>query len=272
MSDTQRQVKMVAEQAMANLVERAKRLQLSSVSTIQVNDERLFGKSSAFDNSPTAATMKKSKVSVAAAVGVGVGAQRATFGTSRKPRKIEAEPTPPPPSPREQCMIAELRDEYNQTDQLIEKMLCDAATLNEDMLNCSQHQRDFNLLQEIELETTKRSVDTLFEALSAECERPDLKDVLRRCCNALERSKERVCDHDLQLNTEDTTTNQTLAATWPHICYTSDENLDNELPPPDYLADETMELMPSNTKRQLDEILTHTADNMDMVELIIPQT
>ncbi|XP_060662727.1 uncharacterized protein LOC132795836 [Drosophila nasuta] len=286
MSDTQRQVKFVAEQAMANLVEHAKRLQLSSVSTIPSTDENNFRKSLSLSNSTPPATGKKSKINVnASGIGVGVGAsggaQRMAHPTARKPRKIEAEPTPPPPSPRDQCMMAELRDEYDQTDLLIEKMLSDATSLNEDMIICSQHQRDLNLVQEIELETNRRSVDTLFEALSAECERPDLRDVMRRCCSALERSKERVCcpiNSDLQtMNTASTMEDTTDNKTWPQIYYNGEENLENELPPPGYLTDlEPLETSVCPSKRQLDEILNHTTPTMDMdmsvVELITPQT
>ncbi|XP_034484387.1 uncharacterized protein LOC117789461 [Drosophila innubila] len=249
MSDTQGQVKMVAEQALANLVERAKRLQLSSVSTIDPSATRITIQTLSDCNITVNNSKTKTKVINAA----GPGTQRAMAATARKPRKMDLEPSPPPPSPREPCMIAELRDEYHQTDQLIDKMLTDATVLSRDMIYCSQHQRDLTLVQEIEIETAHRSLDTLFEALSAECERQDLKEIMRRCCCALERSKERVYS-DPHKSIMDA----------PHTLYDGlpnyasiQEAIADELMPPESLADNLNELASDNgnvspNKLQLD--------------------
>ncbi|XP_023178677.1 uncharacterized protein LOC111604735 [Drosophila hydei] len=208
MSDSQRQVKMVAEQALASLVERAKRLQLNSVSSLQLN----------IDDEEQRAHLKEigAELSVPAAIGGNVkkstknsptgavaGTQRALAATVRKQRKIDAEPSPPPPpSPRELGVIAELRDEYNQTDQLLDQMLTDATNLNRDMICCSQHQRDLSLVQQIELETTTRSLDSLFGALSADLGRNDLRDAMQRCDTALERTKQRLCNELINEQTD----------------------------------------------------------------------
>ncbi|XP_064555075.1 uncharacterized protein LOC135440041 [Drosophila montana] len=209
MSDSQRQVKMVAEQALASLLERAKRLQLTSVCAMQHhgNDDdddgdqeqgqgqgqekekenlRMGEQPAGVEPNVVVVNLKKSKHSPP-----GAGIQRAIAASGRKPRKLDLEPSPPPPSPRELCLIAELRDEYNQTDQLIDQMLTDATNLGHEMNNCTQIQRDLSLVQEIELETTKRSLDTLFGALTADLERNDLKELMLRCDSALERTKER---------------------------------------------------------------------------------
>lgn len=231
MSDSQRQVKMVAEQALASLVERAKRLQLTSVCvSMQHHDDengseelgqrqrleqkehmRVGEQPVEAEPNVVVVNLKKSKHSPP-----GAGIQRAIAATGRKPRKFDLEPSPPPPSPRELCLIAELRDEYNQTDQLIEQMLTDATSLGHEMINCSQIQRDLSLVQEIELETTKRSLDTLFGALTAELERNDLTELMQRCDSALERSKERLVKNEPTIETSwSTISEQFVAAELP---------------------------------------------------------
>ncbi|KAM8721187.1 hypothetical protein ACLKA7_007113 [Drosophila subpalustris] len=237
MSDTQRQVQMVAEQALANLVERAKRLQLSSVANIDPSANRLTVQTLSECNITVGNPKKNPKLTNLNANTIGPGTQRgAANATARKPRKLDLEPSPPPPSPRELCMIAELRDEYLQTDQLIDKMLTDATILNRDMIYCSQHQRDLTLVQEIELETTHRSLDTLFEALSAECERQDLKDILHRCCSALERSKERAYSNPLKSIMDMDTHADTIFEVLPSFASIKEAIVD-ELLLPESLAD-----------------------------------
>ncbi|EDW06773.1 uncharacterized protein LOC6583791 [Drosophila mojavensis] len=199
MSDSKRQVKTVAEQALASLVERAKRLQLTSVSSVQLNsygaEQRPHPKEDETEPSASAAVGGQAKRSAKGnQPGPGSTTQR-SLATARKQRKLDAEPSPPPPpSPRELGVIAELRDEYYQTDQLLDQMLADANSLNRDMICCSQHQRDLSLVQQIEMETTTRSLDSLFGALNEDLGRNDLREAMERCDTALKRSKQRLCN------------------------------------------------------------------------------
>ncbi|XP_017850085.1 uncharacterized protein LOC108605029 [Drosophila busckii] len=189
MSDNQYQVKIGAESALASLVEHARRLQLSSVTSIPAHMGRLqqaAARGVGVETNDAAASSKKSKASSGSNSN-----QRNTLTTFRKARKQETEPTPPPPSPRDQCLITELRDEYMEVDELLDKMLVDATRLNQEVLYCSQHQRDLALVQEIELETTTRSFDSIFEAICAECSSSEMQEMMQRCYSVLERSNQR---------------------------------------------------------------------------------
>lgn len=205
MSDIQRNVKMATEQSLANLVERARRLQLSSVATIMDIFEDDEDDGIMYDGEDSSLpelidTTKKHKnnnaiqgTTMNESNSGSFSGPRSAVGTARKIRRVEAEPVPPPPSPREYYTIGDLMDDYNSTDKLIDQMLLDANLLNQEIYNCSLHLRDVSLVQEIELETTSRSIDKLFGALSAECDRNDLKDTLKRCDLTLERFKEPLC-------------------------------------------------------------------------------
>lgn len=205
MSDTQRNVKLATEQSLANLVERARRLQLNSVATFMDIFEDDDDDGELYEGEtrtvPELIDNIQKQKSYNATQGNSINdcnsgllnGPRSAVGTARKVRRADAEPVPPPPSPREYFTVGDLMDEYNSTDKLIDQMLMDANLLNQEIYNCSLHLRDVSLVQEIELETTSRSIDKLFSALSAECDRPDLKDTLKRCDRTLERSKERLC-------------------------------------------------------------------------------
>lgn len=198
MSDTQRNVKVAREQSLANLVEHARRLQLNSVATFEnamdddVEEEERF----TTKVPPLIEPNKKQRSNTFGSPnGSFSGGQRSVVGTARKVRRTEKEPVPPPPSPREYFTINDLMDEFNATDKLVDQMLVDANILNEDIANCSLHQRDVSLVQQIELETNTRSFDKIFGALSAECDRSELKETIERCGSALERSKEPTDDY-----------------------------------------------------------------------------
>ncbi|TDG42710.1 hypothetical protein AWZ03_010876 [Drosophila navojoa] len=198
MSDSKRQVKMVAERALASLVERAKRLQLTSVSSVQLNrfagEQRPQPKESETEPSASAAVGGQARKSAKGSQSGHGSATQRSLATARKQRKMDAEPSPPPPpSPRELGVIAELRDDFYQTDQLLDQMLADAHRLHRDMICCTQHQRDLALVQQIEMETTTRSLDSLFGALNEDLGRNDLREVMERCNTALKRSKQRLC-------------------------------------------------------------------------------
>lgn len=205
MSDTQRNVKLATEQSLANLVQRARRLQLNSVATVidffdDDDDDNVLYEGESRTLPELIDNIKKQKSnngtqgnSMNDSNSGSFSGPRSAVGTARKIRRAEAEPVPPPPSPREYFTVSDLMDEYNSTDKLIDQMLMDANLLNQEIYNCSLHLRDVSLVQEIELETTSRSIDKLFGALSAECDRPDLKDTLKRCDITLERFKEPLC-------------------------------------------------------------------------------
>lgn len=188
MSDTLRNVIVDKEQSLASLVEHARRLQLNSVATFEYVDEDEEDDERFTTEVPP--IIKKQWSNNFGSPNGSLSGQRSIMGTARKARRAEVEPVPPPPSPREFFTIADLMDEYNSTDRMVDQMLVDAHMLNQEIVNCSLHQRDICLVQQIELETNSRSIDKIFGVLSAECDRSDLKETIKRCCSALERSKE----------------------------------------------------------------------------------
>lgn len=180
------------ETSLANLVEHARRLQLNSVATVEnamENIEKEKEVTRICTKLPPLIDPKKYKFITFGPIGSFGGGQRSAASSARKLRRTEKEPVPPPPSPREYCTINDLMDEYNATDKLVDQMLLDAHNLNEDITNYSMHQRDVSLVQEIELETNTRTFDKILGALSADCDRSELKETIERCCLALERSK-----------------------------------------------------------------------------------
>lgn len=224
MSDTQHNVKLATEQSLASLVERARRLQLNSVATFMDifeddDDDNVLYEGKERTLPELIDNIKKQK-SFNSGPGNSVNdsnsgllsAPRAAAGTARKVRRAEVEPVPPPPSPREYFTVGDLMDEYNSTDKLIDQMLMDANLLNQEIYNCSLHLRDVSLVQEIELETTSRSIDKLFGALSAECDRGDLKDTLKRCDDTLERFKEPFCSDYCSLIPDTLLTSQIITS------------------------------------------------------------
>ncbi|EDW00212.1 GH12741 [Drosophila grimshawi] len=186
MSHRQEQMKMFTEDAVVKLVECAKRLQLSSVLTKEAKAERLPKESGQY----SVLTMNEQKRNPEHI--------RRQLGTAnRKLRRPDGDVVPsptPPPSPRERDNLSELRDDYMETAQLIDQIKLEAKMINADMLYCAQHHRDITLVQEIELETVTRSLnslDSLAGNLGAQLEGNEFNDIMQRCNNALKRFNDR---------------------------------------------------------------------------------
>lgn len=121
-------------------------------------------------------------------------------------------PPPPPPSPR--CPQArelfealdqadKLMADYQQTEQLTDNLLRQAEAIKRDLeLQCQLH-RDVELVRDLEVEASGRSLLYLIEAIRAECDSEDVQAIRERCLQSLARSENRFAYQVDELDGED---------------------------------------------------------------------
>ncbi|XP_030381964.1 uncharacterized protein LOC115629608 [Scaptodrosophila lebanonensis] len=178
----------VLEQALSNVVEHAKRLNLSSVDRFMMSSKicesaKNIGKmpndtmSALLPKKPSFPAIRRRRCPCS--MKQTVKTPRAEPQTSAVPAAPQPPPPPPPPSPRcapaqELCIAMDLADnlikEYKQTEQLTNQLLQDALSINHDLLSYWEYQRDIELVREIELESNARSVEAIIDGLSKEYE------------------------------------------------------------------------------------------------------
>lgn len=229
----------VVGRAMASVVERARRLKMSSLEGYDYPG----GKSSSSATPSVSARTTNSGGRYGRRPGMSgrstqSGAQRntATGGgggssTVRRLKKIDSAPyhrtprsaqsltgnlpvPPPPPPPSPRCPQArelfqaleqadKLMADYQQTEQLTDSLLRQAEAIKRDLeLQCQLH-RDVELVRDLEVEASGRSLLYLIEAIRAECDSEDVQAIRERCLQSLARSESRFAYQVDEMDGED---------------------------------------------------------------------
>ncbi|KAH8420123.1 hypothetical protein KR009_005954, partial [Drosophila setifemur] len=125
---------------------------------------------------------------------------RTPRGVQCKTALLPVPPPPPPPSPRcpqaqELCLALEQADAllimYRQTDQLVDDLLLQALDIHRELELQWRLQRDVEMVRNLEVEANGRSLFYLIEAIQAECNSADAQSIRQRCLRALARSEKR---------------------------------------------------------------------------------
>ncbi|XP_020817116.1 uncharacterized protein LOC110190808 [Drosophila serrata] len=175
--------------ALANVVDRARRLKMSSVENVTY----LFDKSSDvvldYGTKPSSVKTQVSKpklVSTRSRLWRRLQKSEIKLQTPRSTQsqtaRLPLPPPPPPPSPRcpkanDICVALEhakeLLDNYQKTDELIDGLLEQATELNREVLSQWQLQREADLVRDIEVEYSEDYMYIMLESIRAEFKDPD---------------------------------------------------------------------------------------------------
>ncbi|KAH8266904.1 hypothetical protein KR026_010120, partial [Drosophila bipectinata] len=228
--------------AMASVVERARRLKMSSLEGY----DGPTGKSSTPTTPRVSSRMTNSGgrygrrpgMSARSSQPGGRNTATSSGATVRRPKKTETTPyhrtprggqsltanlpvPPPPPPPSPRCPQAseiflaleqadKLMAEYQETEQLTDNLLKQAEAIKRDLELQNELHRDVELVRDLEVETSGKSLLYLIEAVRAECYSEDDQTIRERCLQALARSERRhanVVDEVVDDEGDDTDTN-----------------------------------------------------------------
>ncbi|XP_017048213.1 uncharacterized protein LOC108092883 [Drosophila ficusphila] len=220
--------RLALDRAVANVVELARRLNLSSVKGYGSPEESLEAATETDDNrktggdparAPPARTsggrlLPKHKPSATVRSVRMASRFRRTEPSHRTPRGVQCltahlpvPPPPPPPSPRcpqarELCLALEgaeaLLAQYAQADAVLDQLLEQARAIDRQAVLQRRMQRDADMVRSLEAEFSGRSMLCLAEAIRADCESLQVRELRERCLRSLERHEQRLLALDRQ--------------------------------------------------------------------------